>query len=205
MDPWLFASLTGILGAMLAALWSFLMAAKVAAPRAAAKSKILITNILTGKTAEDREILEKIRVNLVRPEVEKLSAEMPEMPEIEIDAERVIEGIWSRMCVEKGVAVRQMQEQLGEFKGPLSELAGSIMNDARQATGPTDIALMRLLNVEVTPKFAKTHPELAMLIESGKVTLAQLVELARQTGFLNREGGGQMEGVQPGSSGFGVR
>lgn len=184
IDPTLLAALTGIIGAILAAIWSFLMAAKVAAPRAAAKSKALIIGILTGETKEDQMILESIRASLVRPEIEKM---MASPPEFEIDADAMADRLYAKIQGEKGTAMKALQEELqNKFDGPLNELSESLMDGARMAQSPMDIALMRLLNVELTPKFKKMYPDKAMLIESGKVTIAQLAEIARHSGLLNR-------------------
>ena len=55
---------------------------------------------------------------------------------------------------------------------------------------------MRLLNIELNPQFKKKNPELAFMIESGKVTIAQLAEIARQTGLLNTRDAGAGEASQ---------
>lgn len=212
IEPTMLAALTGIVGAALAAIWSFLMAAKVAAPRAATRSKLLLVNILTGATKEDKEILETIRGSLVRPEVERLMTGMQENAEMEITIpDDQIDALASKMYAmfqgERGNAMRQMQKELEPFTGPINELAEGLMEGARAAQSPSDIALMRLLNIELSPAFKKKNPQLAFMIESGKVTLAQLAEIARQSGLAEKMQGGSASEV-PISSGrgsFGVR
>ncbi len=68
-----------ILGAVIAAAWSFLMAYFVAGPRA----KRLMIGTLRGDTKEDKEIVLEIREQLVRPELISMRTTLPEMPDLE--------------------------------------------------------------------------------------------------------------------------
>ena len=134
----------------------------------------------------------------MRPEVERLMEELPEF-----DADDVSSKVYAMLQGEKGNMTKALQGELMQFQGPMNELAEGIMENARMMQSPTDMALMKLLNVEVSPKFKKQFPQLDMLIKSGQVTIAQLAEIAKQTGVLSKEGGGAIETT--GSGSFGVR
>jgi len=141
--------------------------------------------------------------------VEEIKTELPEieLPELTMEPEQ-IDMIASKMYAmfqgERGNAMRDMQKELAKFGNPLEELAEGIMDNARMAQGPTDVAIMRMLNVELNPAFKKKNPHLAFLIESGKVTIAQLAELAKQTGLLNTREAGAGE-LSPTRGTIGVR
>ena len=208
MDSAWLAAIFGLVGAICAAIWSFLMAKYVAGPRA----KDLMVGVLKGETEKDKVILSGIRENLIRPELKSIVIpEMPEMPEFEMpeltipDAQ--IDALASRMYAmfqgERGNMTKDLQRELMKFGAPIDDIAEAMMDGARAAQNPGDVALMKLLNVEISPQFKKKFPQLDFLIKSGQVTVAQLYDMARQTGLMNQGNGAE---VAPRSSGsIGVR
>ena len=140
--------------------------------------------------------------------VDEISTELPDAADISIPDEQVdalASKIYGMFQGERGNAMKQMQAELLKFGAPMDEIAESLMDGARSARLPGDIALQKLLTVELSPQFRKKFPQYDFLIKSGQVTIAQLYDLARQTGALTGEhGAAEAVGVS-GKSGFGVR
>ena len=213
IDPTLLAVATGLIGATGAMIWSYLMASKVAAPRAAAKSRLLLVNILTGATEEDKEILESVRANLVRPEVERVTAELeakiaeiPDPQDIEIpeiDYEGIAQLVGKHVEMQFRQVEAQQAKRTGEFlrsmgiDEALGELEAGAREEALQALGPQAQVAMEILNTKI-PKKASLIEKTVM--QFAKAQAAQLVQ-------------GQMGGIaqeaprEPVSAnrGFGVR
>ena len=189
IDPLMVASLTGIIGAILAATWSFLMAAKVAAPRAASKSKLLLVGILTGESEEDKRILGTIQERLIRPEVEKLTATLPKFDEesLAIDyaemAEELKPIIGPIVSEHMQMAFRQVEAQqakrTGEFlknMGVDEQLKGmeaGMREEALAELGPQAAIMMEILETKI-PKKASVVEKLIM--QSAKAQAAKMLQ-----------------------------
>ena len=204
IDPVLLATATGLIGAVGAMIWSFLMASKVAAPRAAQKSRLLLVNILTGATEEDREILDKVRGSLVRPEVERVLAEIPdfEVPEFAIDYDALGSAVGKHVEMQFRQVEAQKAKLTGQFlkdmgiDEALGDMEEAAREEAMAALGPQAQIAMEILNTKI-PKKASLVEKTVM--QFAKAQAAQLIQ-------------GQMPGqaaqaapVEAPARGFGVR
>lgn len=208
IDPTLLAVMTGLIGAIGAMIWSFLMASKIAAPRAAAKSKLLLVNILTGATPEDQEILERVRGSLVRPEVEKVLGAVSDVPkELEIDSDALSEAL--APLIEERVFRAFNQVKAQEARGlqkQLEELGlDSVVDEAKgviaEQLPPEMVQAQRLLNMKVSKRYASEHPVEAQALEFGKLYVMQYLQgLMPQNGAATTS-----KAVSASSNGFGVR
>lgn len=208
VDPTMLAVATGLIGAAGAMVWSFLMASKVAAPRAAQKSRLLLVNILTGASTEDKAILETIRGTLIRPEIERLTEDMPKLDpdDLAIDYDEIATRVGPVVSSHMEMAFRQVEAQqakrTGEFlkeMGIDEHLAGveeSLREEALMAAGPQAQALMEILNMKI-PKKASVIEKVVM--QTAKAQAAQLLQ-----GGIGLEKAAPAESVSR-SSGFGVR
>lgn len=174
------ASLVSAIAAMT---WSFLMAAKVAAPRAAAKSKLLLVSILTGATPEDETILETIKGKLIRPEISAALADLKvEMPALDIEplvgplTERMNASLDMKMKSMKGEeqnAVRRFLEEQGVNLEAAGAEAEQIM--LSQLTDQ-QLALRKFATMKIPPAIKQNHPEWAALINEVRPLAVDLIQ-----------------------------
>ena len=189
MEPYMMAAATGIIGAIGAMIWSFLMASKVAAPRAAKKSRLLLVNILTGATDEDKRILETIRGTLVRPEVERMRASMPSIDEeaLAIDYEELakeLDGVMRPMVAEEiSKVVMQQQAQSAKVTGEFlkqMDLDGHLEGleaEARQAVldqaGPQAQVLAELADIKIPKRASAVHKAFLNMVKAQALGMVQ--------------------------------
>ena len=208
IDPTMLAAATGVIGATLAAIWSFLMAAKVAAPRAAKKSKLLLVNILTGATPEDQAILGTIQEKLIRPEVERMSAAMPKLDEeaLAIDYDEIAEAVGPIVTKHMEMAFRQVEAQqakrtqqfLNEMgvDDKLKDLEGAAREQAMAQMGIEGQIAMEILEMKVNKKASVVEK---LVLQKAKLEAAKMIQGSM---------GAEETIIQPasvGRSGIGVR
>ena len=177
------ATLTALIGASGAMVWSFLMAAKVAAPKAAVKSRLLLVSILTGATPEDEAILETIKGKLIRPEISAAMADMKvELPPL--DLESLVEPLGQRMNAtldmkiksmnaEQANAVRRFLKDQGVSLGKAETEAEQIM--LSQLTDQ-QLALRKFATMKIPPTIKRDHPDWAALITEVRPLAVELIQ-----------------------------
>lgn len=145
MDPAMIAATFGLVGAMCAAVWSFLMAKYVAGPRA----KELMVGTLKGTTARDKEIVGEIREQLIRPELitatvaikadvcairdQVAAIRIPELPTFDVSR------LEAQIAALKGdVDLSEIISGIDDIRGTIREVPDMI---ARETTTHIDMAL----------------------------------------------------------------
>ena len=211
VEPTLLATMTGIIGAMPAALWSYLMASKVAAPRA----KRLIVSALTNEGPE----LQAVREHLINPALQAhydaISAKLePEGLDIASEVESAVNEALGAFRSELGpvvsehvmMAVNQVKAQeTKSLQAQLEQLGiGAVVGEAQDAVAaqlpPQLIQAQRLLSMKVSKKYASEHPLEAQALEAGKLWIMQMLDAQ---GMMN--GGVPKPVAETETGGFGVR
>ena len=195
IDPTLLATMTGLIGALAAATWSYLMASKVAAPRA----KRMIVDALTHEGPE----LVAVREHLIQPALDAqravaatqtaagqaaIAAELERIVKanlgaLSIDAGALAEAIGPQVSTHINMALKQAEAQQGKRIGAflkdmgldeqLGELEAGAREQAMAALPAQAQVLMEIMNTKI-PKSATTSER--VLMQAAKVTAAQLLQ-----------------------------
>ena len=203
------ATMTGIVGALLAALWSFLMASKVAAPRA----KRLIVTALTSEGPE----LQAVRDHLIQPALDaqyaaftgqtasggtQIASEVENAVNEALEAFRdeigpqVANHVTMAINQVKAQETKSLQAQLEELGVPALVEEGKAV--LAEQMPPQLLQAQRILGMKVSKRYAAEHPIEAQAIEMGKLYLMQMMQ--GQLGL-----GGAAQSVAADGGGFGVR
>ena len=212
IDPMMFATLTGILGAMLAALWSYLMASKVAAPRA----KRLIVEALTTDGPE----VQAVRAALIQPALDAQYAAFTGQTaaggtQIASEVENAVNSALEAFNANLGpmmsnhinMALKQAEAQQSKRVGgflkelgledQMAALEDGVREQAMEALPAQAQVLMEIMQTKI-PKSATTSERI--LMQAAKVTAAQLLQ-----GGMAAQLGQPAGAVSELGKGFGVR
>ena len=166
IDATLLAALTGIIGAIGAMVWSFLMASKIAAPRAAEKSKLLLVSILTGATPEDKEILERVQNSLVRPVVTEAFNQLGEqLPD------SIAEHVDMHFKAFQSAEAKNMGKLIEELN--LEGISKEMQEEAIQRLSLGQRATMKVMTLKIPKATREAHPLSSALFDSSRAEIAQ--------------------------------
>ncbi len=213
IEPTLLATMTGVIGAMLAALWSYLMASKVAAPRA----KRLIVEALTTDGPE----VKAVRAALIQPALDAQYAAFTGQTaaggtQIASEVENAVNEALGAFNEQLGptisnhvlMAVNQAKAQ--ETKGLQAQLEqlgmGDVIEEGKamimDQLPPGAVAYKRMMESRPSKKWTAEHPFEAQLYEGMKVLFSQY---AQGQAVLGLGGAQQAQATEAAGKGFGVR
>ena len=217
IDPTLLATMTGLIGALAAATWSYLMASKVAAPRA----KRMIVDALTREGPE----LVAVREHLIQPALDAQKQAFTAIPmptamqiasEVEnavkanlgalsIDTEALAQAIGPQISTHVNMALKQMEAQqskrVGQFlkdaglEDQLEGMTEAMKEEALAQAGPGAQFLAEIMAAKI-PKNA-TVAEKAWLT----ISKAAAVQMA-QNGMMGIQLPGQASQAVQGATGY---
>ena len=212
IDALMWSVMMALGGAMGAMMWSYLMASKVAAPRA----KRLIVDALTTEGPE----VQAVRAALIEPALEasyaridaKLGAEGPDIAsEVESAVNDALgafrDELGPMMSTHVYQAVQQVKAQETKaLQAQLEELGvGAVVDEAKgmlaEQLPPQMLQAQRILGMKVSKKYAAEHPIEAQALEMGKMYLMQMMQ--GQLGIA--PGAAATQSTAPATRGFGVR
>jgi len=193
IDPVLLATMTGLVGALGAMVWSYLMASRVAAPRA----KRLIVEALTHEGPE----VVAVRKALIEPALTaQYAAFTAQTAEGGIDIASEVENainatlgplearIGTTVSEHVLMAVNQAKAQETKaLQAQLEELGVSaVVDEAKgmlaESLPPQMLQAQRILGMKVSKRYASEHPIEAQALEMGKLYLMQMLQAQGLTG-----------------------
>ena len=212
IDPTMLATATGVIGATAAAVWSYLMASRVAAPRA----KRLIVEALTSDGPEVNAVREALITPALNASYERIDARTASgAHDVALEVERAVNASYEAFSNEIGplvsrhidMALKQAEAQQSKRVGmflkemgvdqQLEALEEGVREEALQAMGPTAQIAAEIMSTKI--------PKKASMVERTIMQFAKAQAASMLSGQVPGQAAGVVESSRPAGSGIGVR